>query len=257
MEYLKKEASIENVRKHLRNKNLGLMYPGCGLLKSVKNRLDKLYNAYLERRCPPRLVVSEQVVENTLLLRNLRDTDVSILDFGGVESNMPLQLTAMGHKVTVWDQRDYPFQHPNLKVIHADILADNPGIRETFDVVMSISTIEHVGLGAYGDIAAKDADRKAVSVLWSLVKEGGRLIVTVPAGKPAIQRGYQVYDAARIKEVFPDNSKTRWFMKESRYGVWSEVTAEAIANKVYDEPEATMPVDAVAVVVCEKDSRKK
>lgn len=65
-------------------------------------------------------------------------------------------------------------------------LFEGPERRDVFDVsgsydwVLSVSTVEHVGW----DAAPRDsgAALRAIRHLWSLVREGGQMLVTVPAG---------------------------------------------------------------------------
>lgn len=199
-----------------------------------------------------KLVVSEQIIENALVFKNLREKDKTILDFGGYESILPLQLSALGYKVTVLDQRKYPFYHPSLKVLCGNLFRDGLRITDKFDVVISISTIEHLGFAHYGGPLMEDADVRGVKILWDLVKNGGRLMVSVPAGKPAIQRGYRIYNEKRINEIFPNIYSLYWFAKNCREGTWHEVRPEMIDNMIYSEPFKQMPVEAVVFVICDK-----
>lgn len=51
---------------------------------------------------------------------------------------------------------------------------------ENFDAVIAVSTIEHIGLGAYGDPVQEGADSKAIKEIHRVLKPGGRLILTTP-----------------------------------------------------------------------------
>lgn len=198
------------------------------------------------------VVVSEQAVEVPFVMRQIRESDKMVLDFGAFESTVPLQLSALGHDVTVWDQRPYPFKHSRISVISDDILAENITQDRAFDLVMSISTIEHLGLGNYGDITDDDGDKRAVSALWRMVKPGGRLVVTVPAGSTSVQRGYRIYDQNRLGLVFPFAETIHYFKKNGRTAEWSKVSAEEATSHVYTNRYATMPVEAVAIVIGQK-----
>lgn len=254
MKYVRRNDNLKDIAVHLRNKNLSI-FNNSRLIQRVSNRLSQ---GILWCRMNLRffkgfkLVVSEQIIENTLVFKNLREKDKTILDFGGYESILPLQLSALGYKVTVLDQRKYPFHHPNLKVLCSNLFSDGLRITDKFDVVISISTIEHLGLTHYGNLLMEDADVTGVKILWDLVKNGGRLMVSVPAGKPAIQRGYRIYNEKRINEVFPNISSTYWFAKNGREGTWHEVRPEMIDNMIYSEPFGQMPVEGVVFVICDK-----
>ena len=255
MKYYHSPDDLADAARHLRNKNLALLPRKRGLIDSVIDRLTLALNRARELAFARRgfkLVVSEQIVEYPMVLRNLRPDDRSVLDFGGYESVLPLQLSALGYQVTVLDQRRYPFQHPNLTVVCRDLFDPAFSMERQYDLVLSISTVEHLGLGGYNDIRQANADRRGVERLWGLVRPGGRLMVSVPAGRPAVQRSYRVYNQQRIDEVFPAGAVVHWFCKDGREGVWALSSAVAVGELIYDEPDGTMPAQAVAFIICTK-----
>lgn len=257
MKYYDSISDLFEIIPHLRNKNLTVLPGKRGLIEGILYRfgaaLDRLWRlVYVQRGF--QVVVSEQIVENAMVMRHLQADDRDILDFGAFESILPLSLSALGHRVTVLDQRRYPFRHPNLTVLCRDIFDATLAIDRQYDVVLSISTVEHLGLGGYNDMIMPDADCRGVEVLWNLVRPGGRLMISVPAGRPVIQRGYRVYDQQRIEQVFPHATTVAWFYKEGREGIWRQADATAVSDIVYDDPNGVMPVQAVAFVICEKPS---
>lgn len=75
---------------------------------------------------------------------------------------------------------------------------------EFFDVVYAVSTVEHVGLGRYGD---KDdialGDRKAILEMARILKNNGIMLVTVPFGQATDKpKKHRVYDSARLTKLF-------------------------------------------------------
>jgi 2-polyprenyl-3-methyl-5-hydroxy-6-metoxy-1,4-benzoquinol methylase len=247
-------TEFENVLLHLKNKQIDVFATRRGIRLGVLSRLLRQVTRArirtLRRGC--QVVVSEQVVEVPLVLRHLRPEDRRVLDFGGFESLLPLSLAALGHYVTVLDQRPYPFSHPNLQAVCRDIFGDLEAMEGNFDAVVSISTIEHLGLGGYGDVPREDGDRVGVERLWSLVRPGGRLLATVPAGAAAVHSGYRVYDQQRLHRTFPHLSTAQWFRKEGREGSWHAVDPSDADQIHYQSPDASLPVEAVVFVICEK-----
>lgn len=255
MNYCDDDTDLHDVVRHLRNKNVGVYPVRSSRLLDVIERLSAVM-AELRLRTLRRVgwqaVISERVVEEALILQHIRQEDRRVLDFGAYESLLPLTLTALGHTVTVLDQRAYPFKAPRLESVTADLFGEHSLRPESFDAVISVSTVEHLGLGGYDDVRIRDGDRLGLERLWQLVRAGGRLMATVPAGRPAVQRGYRTYDEARLRSVFPGNAVIQWFRKDNRLGTWSPSTAESVADLMYSAPTGNLPVEAVAFVLCEK-----
>lgn len=200
-----------------------------------------------------RPVISERGIEYPIFFQHLDlAPGGSILDFGCVEDLLPLHLCALGYKVTGLDFRPYPFAHANFSFIQADILTWDPEPAK-FDAVVSVSTIEHVGLNDYGDPPHPDGDKLTVDKLMTALKPGGRLYITLPAGEACIHRGYRVYDQARIAHLAPKPELVRYFYKPDRYGEWTETTGETIDTLVYDEYNVMAPTQAVAFVIVRKE----
>lgn len=255
MTYCDADSDYDAVVGHLRNKNLGVYprrwTPMLRLAERLYGQAAKLRHRTM-RRAGWQAVVSEQILEGPLVLQNIRPEEHRVLDFGGYESLLPLTLSALGHEVTVLDQRPYPFKGPGLRSVTADLFSQSPVPAGSFDLVISISTIEHLGLGRYEDVKVPDGDRLGVERLWSFLRSGGRLMASVPAGQPTVQRGYRTYDEARLRDVFPGIVSTLWFRKDHRLGAWAPSSAEVAGDVVYGAPHSRLPVEAVAFVICEK-----
>lgn len=108
-------SGFPDLVRHQRNKNFAVLPRRRGWVDRVLDRATHLIgrarDATLARR-GYQVVVSEQIIEYPMVLSHLRPDDHAVLDFGGYESMLPLQLTALGRSVTVLDQRRYPFHHP-------------------------------------------------------------------------------------------------------------------------------------------------
>ena len=76
------------------------------------------------------------------------------------------------------------------------------------DSIQSLScmhTIEHVGLGRYGDPLDHDGDLKAISELKRVLAPGGNLLFVVPIGKPKIVfNAHRIYSYDQILSYFQD-----------------------------------------------------
>jgi 2-polyprenyl-3-methyl-5-hydroxy-6-metoxy-1,4-benzoquinol methylase len=150
---------------------------------------------------------NERVVEIPWVLQGLSalKPPARVLDIGPLESLVSLQLASCGYKVTALDVRPYRFSHPNLNVVVAGIL-EWRGNGAEFDAVILLSTLEHIGLGVYGQAeGATDADVRTMNRVRELLRKDGILILTTPFGRSrvdATQRVYSGEDMARLLKGF-------------------------------------------------------
>jgi SAM-dependent methyltransferase len=147
--------------------------------------------------------VWERVVENTWLYRFLDQLSeqARILDVGCVESLISFELATMGYKVTGIDMRDYdyPLAHPNFSFFVGDI-CKMPFANEFFDMIMAISTIEHVGLPSYGLSAFPEGDKKSLVEIHRCLKPNGLLYITLPFGVKRIT-WLRIYDSQSLIDL--------------------------------------------------------
>ncbi len=256
--YLPVDASssqISDALLHTRNKNIVVEAGRRSLRQRLADRLWLMSTRLRDTALVGgrfSVIISEQVIENAFVLREVDSSVRRVLDFGAFESTLPLALAALGLDVTVVDQRRYPFAAQRLSVIQHDILRPLAALPSDFDLVYSISTIEHVGLGHYGDPSIAAGDGIALANLWDKVRPGGRLIFSVPAGRPSVQRGYRVYDEVALRKVMPYEGEISFFRKSGRRGVWGPSEASEIAAHDYENYRTQAPSEGVAVVTLRK-----
>lgn len=144
-------------------------------------------------------------VEYDFACRNILGGESKILNVGGCESLLSLMLAKRGFKVTVFDFRSYPESHPNLTSIKGDFL-ENELPDDSFDYVMLISTIEHIGFGSYQAPHYENGDIKAISEVKRVLSSDGRAILTFPFNdKHKVIEGLERwYDVDRVKQLFQD-----------------------------------------------------
>jgi SAM-dependent methyltransferase len=104
--------------------------------------------------------------------------------------------------VRFYDYRPAHLDLEGLESGHADLL------RLSFDdsSVPSLScmhTIEHVGLGRYGDPLDPQGDLKAIAELKRVLQPGGDLLFVTPVGKPKIAfNAHRIYSHEQVLEYF-------------------------------------------------------
>ena len=122
---------------------------------------------------------------------------VKVLDVGSTESLLIYELLHRGYWVLGIDQR--PYQEYNLHTAIMDILKPHIFL-EMWDYIIAISTIEHIGLGAYGDEKVENGDKLAVENIHKLLKSDGYFIITIPNKHLGTDtgRGYSYQDFEKL-----------------------------------------------------------
>lgn len=104
--------------------------------------------------------------------------------------------------------RFYDFRPAKLNLSNLTSEADNLlHLKFADDTIASLScmhTVEHVGLGRYGDSLDGEGDVKAAKELARVVAKGGSLLFVVPVGKPRIQfNAHRIYSYDMVLDLFP------------------------------------------------------
>jgi len=195
---------------------------------------------------------NERIVEKAWVLRNIGlNIGAKILDAGCAESLLGIELASNGFSVTGLDFRPYPLEHPNFRFIQGD-LEDIPLASESFDGATLLSTIEHVGLGWYGDPQGASKRDAAMAEIHRVLKPGGRLLLTVPFGNAAMTPLHHIFDPQELRRLV-----RRFRILSLEYGIkldkktWLMPATEEQAAAQTHDAETFLP-GAVALAICEK-----
>lgn len=101
------------------------------------------------------------------------------------------------------DIRPLPVLVPNLTCQRASIL-NLPYPDSSVECIMSLSVIEHIGLGRYGDPIDPKGPEKAAVELSRVILPGGNLIVSVSSGPPCIVfNAHRIFSREEFLSLFP------------------------------------------------------
>ena len=147
--------------------------------------------------------VNERVVEIPFALGTLARLAPSarVLEIGSAESTFALSVASLGHHVTALDLHPLPYSHPNIESVVGRFEDWDPGSTR-FDAVYLISTIEHFGLGAYGEPPTPPgADRAAITRVAELLHDEGFMVLTTPYGPAAVDALERTYDEKSLSAL--------------------------------------------------------
>jgi SAM-dependent methyltransferase len=151
-------------------------------------------------------VVDNRIHEYAFVLSELALMPVgNLIDVGCAArlNVVPAFACHMGWRVYGLDKRAWNYQHPNFLLLNQTL--DTPLPENKFDVVVALSTLEHVGIaGRYG-IKKQDeeADIKALDNLRDATKAKGILLLTVPynQGEYLVKPLGRIYNWDRLNKL--------------------------------------------------------
>jgi hypothetical protein len=105
--------------------------------------------------------------------------------------------------IDYYEFRPTPLGLDNLES-HAADLVSLPFADNSIPSLSCMHTVEHVGLGRYGDPLDVNGDRRAASELARVLAPGGSLLFVVPVGRPHVRfNANRVYSMEGVLDLFP------------------------------------------------------
>jgi hypothetical protein len=148
-------------------------------------------------------------------------------------------LSAGASNVTTLEFGKIESRHPRIVTLSPDEMRSRfSETYESFDVIVTFSSVEHAGLGRYGDRLNPWGDRQAIARAWCATKSGGYLVIGVPFGDDAIE-----YNAHRIygKIMYP-HLVANWYQQWRADGGFQRV--HVLRKSMDGVTDPGMPADA-------------
>lgn len=188
---------------------------------------------------------SQRAVEYPWVLMQIKmiKSGSLVLDVGCAESVLSHELTSKGFRVVGLDIRDYPFKNKKMIFIKRNVM-DTKLPNETFDAIIVVSTIEHIGLSAYGQLTLTDkGDIKAMKELYRILKPEGIIIITTPyiGNNPfrinSFERNYNREKILNLIQDFQIVKEEYFYPKQTgRRILWVKMSHEEIDKQKFIKP---------------------
>jgi len=139
---------------------------------------------------------------------NIRNQNVAVV--GSLTPWIEAILINMNNTVTTIE---YNVPESNYKnIVCKDYFQYFENNTNTFDSIVSFSSIEHSGLGRYGDPLDPDGDLKTMQVVHNNLKPDGLFIWGSPVGKDALAwNAHRVYGPIRLPLLFQHFKEINWY----------------------------------------------
>jgi len=135
--------------------------------------------------------------------------------------------------VKFYDYRPADIELKNYESSFADLKSLNfPD--SSIPSVSCMHTVEHIGLGRYGDELDPQGDIKAINEIKRVVMTGGDILFVVPLGKSMIQfNGQRLYSKEQIVEYFSGCELKEFTLIPDKGGLIRNAETEIINNQKY------------------------
>lgn len=153
-------------------------------------------------------------------------TDISsILSFGTIVSAFV--------PVKFYDYRPAALSLSNYEPGFAD-LKKLPFADNSIASLSCMHTIEHIGLGRYGDKLDPEGDVRSIEELKRVLAPGGSLLFVTPVGKPKVEfNAHRIYSFEQIKEYFSPLTIQEFSLVPDSGGLIENADPELVKDQRY------------------------
>lgn len=124
-------------------------------------------------------------------------------DIGSRLDGFIAHLLAADIDVTMIDVRKFPGEIEHLNTIVDDATSLHQIEDESIESISALCSLEHFGLGRYGDAVDPEACFKCFSNIQKKLKKGGRLYISLPIGMERVEfNAHRIFYASTVVECF-------------------------------------------------------
>jgi hypothetical protein len=124
-------------------------------------------------------------------------------DIGSRLDGFISHLLAAGMDVTMIDIRKFPTKIEGLHTIVDDATSLRQIADESIESMSALCSLEHFGLGRYGDPIDPEACFKCFENIQKKLKKGGRLYISLPVGKERVEyNAHRIFYASTVIDSF-------------------------------------------------------
>lgn len=126
-------------------------------------------------------------------------------DIGSRLDGFITHLLACSKKVCMLDIRPLPYHvHENLAFLHTDATLLSEFADNSISTLSALCSLEHFGLGRYGDPIDPNACFKAFKAIERVIAVGGRVYLSLPVGEERIEfNAHRIFSPETIINLFP------------------------------------------------------
>lgn len=124
-------------------------------------------------------------------------------DIGSRLDGFLAHILAMNIPLRVIDVRPFPQEIENMQTIVDDATEMKEFEDDSIESLSALCSLEHFGLGRYGDKVDPEACFKAFNNIQRKMKSGGKLYISVPIGRERVQfNAHRIFYASTIIKTF-------------------------------------------------------
>jgi SAM-dependent methyltransferase len=108
-------------------------------------------------------------------------------------------------KIEVYDIRPLDSDIINVNFVQADLMNPNENLKEVTDSLSCLHTIEHFGLGRYGDPIDIDGHIKGLDQMFHILKRGGIFYFSTQIGPNTLAfNAHRIFSVRYLLNLFED-----------------------------------------------------